>query len=325
MTSPLLRALPVLATLVSATFAAGCGGDGGTTPIKEPEPSAFSLRFGATLGGEPVSCTSKVPGQGADRKFSVGVSDLRFYVSNIQLHDADGKAIPVTLDDNEFQLNDAAGSVALIDLTSNTAGSCAQSAIAFAEGTERTNDHVAGKTIVENVASLSFDVGVPQGLMKSVIGSHTLENAPSPLNEMYWNWATGYRHFVFNFVVENDAEEVGGGYVHLGSRNCGPDDGIALSDREACEFVNTPAFSAAPFDLAKDTITLDLDVVLQQLDFSAPIYDPNTFEVIGQGVGVECHSSPMQPDCPPIFGAFGLDIATGKATTNANAVFRGVR
>lgn len=322
---PLLRALPVLGTLMTATFVAGCGGDTQNPGEEQPKPSAFSLRFGATLGGKPVSCTSVVAGQGMGGKFSVGVSDLRFYVSNVQLADANGKVVPVTFDDNEFQLNDDAGAVALVDLTSNTDGSCASSSIAFAEGTARTNDRLTGTTIVEQVTSVSFDVGVPQGLMKSVIGSHSLENAPSPLNEMYWNWATGYRHFVFNFAAENDAQESGGGYVHLGSRNCGPDDGLALADREACEFVNTPSFSAAPFDLAKDTVVVDLDTFLQKLDFSAPIYDPKTFEVIGEGVGAECHSSPMQPDCSPIFGSFGLDITTGKATAKANAVFHTAR
>lgn len=322
--SALLRArtLFITTTLVSAAFLAGCGGDPTTPEEQDPEPSAFSLRFGARLGGEPVSCTGKASGQGASGKFSVGVSDLRFYVSNIQLADKDGKPVAVTLDDNDFQLNDPTGAVALIDLTGNTEGSCAGGAIAFAEGTARTNDHVSGKTVVEKVVSVSFDIGVPQALMRSVIGSHTLENAPTPLNEMYWNWASGYRHFVFNFAAESDAQESGGGYVHLGSRNCGPDDGLALSDREACEFVNTPSFAAGPFDLAKDTIELDLDALLKQLDFAAPIYDPNTFEVIGEGVGAECHSSPMQPDCPPIFSTFGLDIATGKATASSNVVFR---
>lgn len=316
---PWFHALSVLGTLMAATFVAGCGGE------EQPTPSAFALRFEAVLGGEPVSCTSVVAGQGMSKNFSVGVSDLRFYVSNVQLADASGEAVPVTLDDNEFQLNDDSGAVALVDLTSNTDGSCAGSAIAFAEGTARTNDKITGKTIVEHVTSVSFDVGVPQALMKSVIGSHSLENAPSPLNEMYWNWATGYRHFVFNFAIENDAQESGGGYVHLGSRNCGPDDGLALSDREACEFVNTPAFSVTSFDLEKDTVVIDLDTFLEKLDFSAPIYDPDTFEVIGEGVGAECHSSPMQPDCSPIFGSFGLDITTGKASAKANAVFHTVQ
>lgn len=289
--------------------------------IDPPKESPFALKFSATLGGKPVSCGALVAGQGPGGKFSVGVSDLRFYVSNIQFHDKDGKVVARTLDANDFQLTDPSGEVALIDLTGNTEGNCAANAIAFAEGTARTNDVVKGKTVVENVASVSFDVGVPQPLMKSIIGSHSLENAPTPLNEMYWNWASGYRHFVFNFVAENDMGEKGGGYVHLGSRNCGPDDGLALSDRDACEFVNTPSVEVKDFDLTTDSIVVNLDAFLGGIDFSAPIYDPETFEVIGEGVGAECHSSPMQPDCPLIFPAFGIDLVTGKADATKNTVF----
>ncbi|MFO0618400.1 MAG: metallo-mystery pair system four-Cys motif protein [Polyangiaceae bacterium] len=299
----------------------GCKTETTDDGVDPPKESAFALKFSATLGGKPVSCGALVSGEGPNGKFSVGASDLRFYVSNIQFHDKDGKVVARTLDTNDFQLTDPSGEVALIDLTGNTEGSCAANAIAFAEGTARTNDVVKGKTVVENVTSVSFDIGVPQPLMKSIIGSHSLENAPTPLNEMYWNWASGYRHFVFNFVAEDDMGAKGGGYVHLGSRNCGPDDGLALSDRDACEFVNTPSVEVKDFDLATDSVVVDLDAILKTIDFSAPIYDPMTFEVIGQGVGAECHSSPMQPDCPLIFPAFGVDIGTGKADAAKNAVF----
>ena len=59
--------------------------------------------------------------------------------------------------------------------------------------------------------------------------------------------------------------------------------------------------------------------MLEGLDFVSPIYDPTTFEVIGEGPGVECHSSPMQPDCPTVFGGFGLDITDGSADPAADA------
>ena len=58
---------------------------------------------------------------------------------------------------------------------------------------------MTGTTVIEDVAAVSFDIGVPQKLMQALIGAHTEESVPSPLNEMYWNWASGYCHFVFNF------------------------------------------------------------------------------------------------------------------------------
>ena len=68
---------------------------------------------------------------------------------------------------------------------------------------------------------------------------------------------------------------------------------------------------------------LDIPALLASLDFISPIYDPETFEPIGEGPGVECHSSPMQPDCETIFTNVGLDMASGSASATANTVFFG--
>ena len=53
----------------------------------------------------------------------------------------------------------------------------------------------------------------------------------------------------------------------------------------------------------------------------APVYDTETFEVIGEGPGVECHSSPTQPDCLDVFGNLGIDMASGAADPTQNAAF----
>lgn len=309
-----------LGALLCSSVAVLLGGcDGGDTDV--PEPTAFALSFAATADGEEVGCTDTIAGMGLDGKHSIGLSDLRFYVSNLRFTDANGGAVELTLDENDFQYATSAGSVALIDLTGNTEGSCSDSSVAFAEGTARTNAAVTGKTLVADVASVSFDVGVPQALMREVIANNTPEGAPSPLNEMYWSWASGYRHFVLNFTVESDAAEAGDGYLHIGSRNCGPADGLALEDRDTCEFVNTPSVSLSDFDLAKGAVVVDVKKAIAGLDFVAPIYDLETFEVIGEGPGVECHSSPMQPDCEPIFTNFGIEASTGAAKASANGVF----
>lgn len=173
-----------------------------------------------------------------------------------------------------------------------------------------------------DVATVAFDIGVPQHLMKTTIATNTAEGAPSPLNEMYWNWRSGYRHLVLNFAVTDGAAKSGAGYVHIGSRDCaGSENGKALEDRDVCTHVNTPSAEVADFDLATDTVGLDLRKLVGGVDFISPIYDPVTFEVIGQGRGVECHSSPTQPDCAPIFSEVGLDMPTGTATAASNAAF----
>lgn len=294
-------------------------GDDSTDETAGQEP--FTLRFAATADGASVGCMTPVSDVGPAQAHTLGVSDLRFYVSNLRLLDAEGNALSFTLDESPFQYTSDAGAVALIDLTGNTEGTCAGNAIAFAEGTARTNFVITGKAPVQLVKAVHFDVGLPQPLMRETIATTSAEAAPSPLNEMFWSWASGYRHLVFNFTVTDAEGSAGEGYLHVGSRDCGPPDGLALSDREACDFVNTPRVALDGFDLAADTVQLDLAKLTQGVDLIAPVYDLETFEVIGEGPGVECHSSPMQPDCAFVFGNLGLDMETGDASAESNDVF----
>jgi uncharacterized repeat protein (TIGR04052 family) len=247
------------------------------------EPAPFSLRFAAIVDGREVGCSDELAGFGAANQ--IGINDLRLYVSNLQFKDADGNPVAVTLDSNEFQYASPEGQVTLVDLTGTSAGSCAATSVAYAEGTARTHDAITGVTRVGDVASVSFDVGVPQAVMKQTIATNTPEGAPSPLNEMYWSWNSGYRHFVFNFSLRDGDGVPGAGYVHIGSRDCGPQGGQALEDRSQCTFLNTPRVSLS-FDLTRDTVGIDLRRILAGVDFRSPIYDPDTFEVIGDGPGV---------------------------------------
>lgn len=304
----------LLAGLATAGAFTACG----SSPPEQPAP--FSLQFAATVDGKKVGCTDALTGFGPDGKSQVGINDLRFYVSNLQFLDSSGKPVTLTLDTNEFQYQQPDGTVTLVDLTGNTEGTCTPTSIDFAEGTARVHPAITGTTLVNTVASVAFDLGLPQGLMKSVIASKTPEGAPSPLAEMYWNWNSGYRHFVLNLAVKDGSGKKGSGYVHVGSIGCAPADGSkALSDRASCTFVNTPAAALSSFDLKDDTVGIDLRKLLGGLDFIAPVYDPKTFMVIGSGPGVSCHSSPMQPHCPTLFSHLGVDITTGKASAASDS------
>lgn len=291
---------------------AACGDDS--------EPQAFALRFAAVANGVEVGCTSEMSGLGAAGTSTATLSDLRFYVGNVQLLDEDGKSVDLELDQNEFQYKSADGEVALIDLTGNTEGACANGAIAFAEGTARVNDVLKGRAAVDQVRTVRFDVGVPQKLMGAVIASTNEEGAPSPLGEMYWSWASGYRHFVMNLAV-GTTNGPGEGYVHLGSRDCGSAGQKALTDRERCGFVNTPAVELAVDGLAGRVVDLDIPTILAGLAFSSPVMDMETMEMLGEEPGIGCHSGPTQADCGPVFASFGLDLATGTADASADQVF----
>lgn len=302
--------------LVLSLLAIGCSDD-----EKEKEPSAFALSFQARAGDAAVGCDDELDGLGPNEDVAVGVSDLRFYVSALAFADAAGKPLDVSLDENDFQYTGKSGSVALIDLTGNDAGSCAAGALGFGEGTARTNDAITGRTLVDDVASISFEVGVPQALMREVIAENSAEGAPSPLNELQWTWASGYRHLVLNFTIRSRDDVEGEGYLHVGSRDCGPMDGLALEDREECGFVNTPKVALSGFDLSQSKVTLDVARLLAGLDFVSAIRDPETSEVVGEGPGAACHSAPSQPDCGPLFENLGLDAADGTATASRDDVF----
>jgi uncharacterized repeat protein (TIGR04052 family) len=307
------RAWPIV---LGALVFPACGSEA------DDQPEPFALRFAPLVDGGEVGCMDELQGLGPTASDRLGLNDLRFYVSNLRFRDTAGNDVDLTLDTNEFQYASPEGSVTLIDLTGNTEGSCGSTSVAFAEGTARTNPVLTGMTLLPRVASIAFEVGVPQAVMRATIATNTPEGAPSPLNEMYWNWNSGYRHFVFNFSVRDSADSAGAGYLHVGSRDCAVDgDTKALSDRDRCTFVNTPSVSLSPFDLTTNSVGIDLRGLVEGIDFKAPLYAPESFEVIGEGPGAECHSAPMQPDCVPVFGKLGLDLSTGTADAALNTVF----
>ncbi|MEM6532426.1 MAG: MbnP family copper-binding protein [Myxococcota bacterium] len=293
---------------ILAVLASACG--------DSMEP--FELRFSAVSGETLVGCNTPMMVDSPDGQIRVGISDVRFYVSDIVALDADGDALNVSLDENEFQYRSTVGEVALIDLTDRS-GDCAPETIDFAEGTERMNRRVSG-IVSGDVARVGFVVGVPQPLMKQVVSDFSAEGAPSPLNEMHWSWALAHRHLVFNFSVQGPGG-TGDGYVHVGSRDCGGDGARALTDRGECGLINSPQVEMA-VDSNQAEIGIDLSTLLTGLDFVAPFYDPTTFELLGEGPGVECHSGvETQPDCASIFDSLGIDGSNGSAAAAANRVF----
>lgn len=296
-----------------------CGGGSSsktTTPVNtEPdEPRAFSLSFAAVGGESSVDCDNMLSGFGPDASDSIGVRDLRFYVSNIKFYDASGEELELSFDDNEFQYNSDQGFVALIDLTSNDSGTCQAES---GNGTARTNSSISGTVEDQVVADVSFDVGVPQAVMKAVIANNTAEDTPSPLNEMHWSWVGGHRHFLLDFQVMDTVGTYGEGFVHIGSRGCGADGQNALADREQCDLINTPRVMLEGFDPDTKTVNVDVAEALKSLDFLVD----SAGEEQSSGPGVTCHSAAVIPDCPVIFTNFGLDIDTGVADASANTVF----
>jgi uncharacterized repeat protein (TIGR04052 family) len=307
--STLPRAVRALASLgAAALVATACD----SSSPEELDP--FTLNFAAVYQGNLVSCGSALPNLGLGNTVTAELSDLRFYVSNLKFYNEAGDELPVELASNAFQYNSADGNVALIDLTSTSGGACGGAGLSAPEGTARTNTVITGQSHPNEVHRISFDVGIPQHLMKTILATHTDADAPSPLAEMHWSWAYAYRHFVMNFTM-TDGGTLGEGYVHVGSTGCGGDGTRAMTDREACDLVNTPTVHYDHFHMT-DTVAVDIGAVLANLDFQVQ-------QAMGGPMvpGVATHSMPMQPDTPIIFTNFGLDAMTGVASAGTNTVF----
>jgi len=292
-------------------FAAGCGSDDGGG---NSNSQSFALRFAAVDGNKEVGCGDVIEGVGSNGNGSLEISDLRFYVSNLRFSTTGGGVMTPTLDENAFQYTDGKGSVALVDTTSTATGACSGQGITYPEGTARVNKVITGQVDAKPITGVSFDIAIPQALMKEIIANHTAEDAPSPFAEMSWSWAYAYRYFVMNAVVHKGAQP-GEAYMHVGSTDCGGDGTKALTDRDSCGHINGARVSLSSFEPATDTIAVDVRALVSGLDFDVS-NEETTY------VGIECHSSPSQPDCPILFGNLGIDMDTGTSNPATNSVFR---
>lgn len=296
-----------LVLLTSLALVAGCSD---SNDAAELDP--FTLTFAAVQGGQTVGCGDVRAGFGPGSTASIEMNDLRFYVSNLKFYDEGGNELPMELASNDFQYTSSQGSVALIDLTSTTTGACAGTGLSFPEGTARTNAVITGNSRPEEIHSVTFDVGIPQSVMKNILATHTDADAPSPLAEMHWSWAFAYRHFVFNFTISDGT--AGEGYVHVGSTDCGGDGTRAMTDRNTCGKVNTAKVSLHYHE--GEVVGVNLDALLAGLDFDVESSPGGPLVP-----GVATHSGAGQPDTPVIFANLGIDPATGVATAALNDVF----
>lgn len=303
------KCVPITLVFIASALLPACD-DNSVDPV---ELSEFTLSFVATFEGQEVGCGDRMEGLGTSGTAEAEVSDLRFYVSELAFFDADGNPVPLELDENDFQYHSAEGDAALIDLTDTSAGACAGDGLSYPEGTARTNFVITGRTLPEQVRTVSFEVGVPQAVQKSVIASHTAEDAPTPLREMHWSWGYAYRNFVLNFTIL-DGGVAGEGYIHVGSTDCGGNGTQALTDRQTCGRPNAADVLLGSFDLGTSKVAVDLGVLFESLDF-----------LVDQGgtvvPGVACHSGASQPDCPAVFGNLGIQISDGGASAALNRVF----
>lgn len=237
---------------------------------------AVDLAFTAVVGAEAWACGGVYSGLGTTGT-SYTATDLRLYVSAVQLLDAEGGRTPLALEqDGAWQLAD----LALLDFEDAT-GPCSN-------GTAEVNTTVRGTVPHGDYTGVELTVGVPFALNHA-----DSSTAPSPLNlsTMFWSWQSGYK---FIRIEGTTAGLSTGTFLHLGSTGCDADDTGVVT---GCGSPNRPTYR---FDMDPFTDTLALDLAAL---FAGTDLDSNTPET-----AAGCMSAPSDPDCAGVFAALGLDF-----------------
>ena len=234
----------------------------------------MNIPFVATWQGEPIDCTSS----------DSALTDLRFYVSNVQLVDSEGHSHDVRLATEMDWQNDA---VAYIDLEDGQ-GACQN-------GTAEAFDHVLGVAGAREYRGLRFTVGVPFRLNHA----NPLTAKP-PLDDpdMHWHWRSGYKFLRAGVRTAND-----GFWIHTGSAGCAG----TVGNITGCRFPNRIEVFLPGFKVGEDAVSIDLTALLTGVD-------------LDDAIRSDCSSGPAETACVAPFAALGIDFVTGEQT-GAQRVF----
>lgn len=284
---------------LSMVMLSGCGGGGdGGGSVTDNTPQSVVLDFALTANGLPVKCGTTLPAMGLSNVTSTP-KDLRFYISEVHLLKADDTEIPVTLDQNEFQVYN----VALMDFEDAT-GECASG------GTPALHTRITGTVPAGTYQGVKMVMGVPltytgsDGQTVKLNHSDTT-SAPAPLNvtAMAWSWQAGRKFTKIEVnpvggVTKADSTTASTFNFHLGSTGCtgNPASGETVS----CASPNRMAFHFHAFDPTTQKIILDL----------AKLYAGTTLNTDSSGA-VGCMSGKTDPECAPLFQALQIDLETG--------------
>jgi len=260
------------------------------------------IKFSAQVNSQPFSCGQSYKDIGTT-KSTITPSDFRFFVSEVELLDAQGRATPVALtQDKTWQLEN----VALLDFENGT-GPCRN-------GTVPTNTSVRGTVPRGKYTGIRFTLGVPFNL------NHVdPTTAPAPLSStaMFWTWQGGYKFLKVDMassgstVGHEHGTGQGGGHgggaasgfsVHLGSTMCASPSKAAAPT--ACANPNRLTVSFAQFDPSSQMVLADIGAVLTgaNVDVNAP------------GTSPGCMSFLKDADCPPVMAALGLPYESHAAS-----------
>lgn len=301
-----LRQITLSLSTISATLAlAACGGSGnsGTTNATVyPATMQVNINFDLLANGSVAKCGTPISGLGS-KGTTADLKDARFYISNVNLIDATGKLVPVTLTANDWQ-NDQ---VSLISLIDGTGTACGGTALA-------TNANIVGTVPGAAYTGISYEIGVPETLNHSDYAT-----AAKPMNvaAMAWSWTSGRKFMKVELNPQGGVSVVRTNTsttpattttstastwnLHLGSVGCTTN---ATTGAYSCTNSNRMLVKLANFDYNKQKISLDLNALFSGADLTS-----DTAGAVG------CMSGTTDTECKAIFNAFKIDLSGGLPTT----------
>jgi len=246
----------------------GCDSSNGQT---------ITIEFAAMVGAEDFVCGDTYDNLGTDDN-SLQLSDFRFFIQDVELKNAAGDYVAMTLTPSEWQT----GGVTLLDFEDGCSGNDF--------GTPEMNMVVTGTVPAGTYGGLRFKMGVPFDL-----NHDNPATAAPPLNltTMQWNWQGGYK---FLRVDSGNFSETDW-RMHLGSTGCDGDP--VAGGTTSCSNPNRPAAEFASFDPATDAVVADFAALVEGA--ALDVNQPET--------PFGCMAGPSDSDCAPLFDNLGLPFA----------------
>ncbi|EQA45161.1 AZL_007920/MXAN_0976 family protein [Leptospira broomii serovar Hurstbridge str. 5399] len=287
----------------SVTFLGNCNGN--TEKSNMPlllagilaSSSLPGIHFKAMAGSSLLQCGKDISGHAAFKtnateSFSEGIvrtfhiaeimpislKDLRLYVSNLTLIEADGSETKPTLTaDGKWQNT----FVTLLDFE-NLSGDCI--------GTTDMNSLIKIPLPNKLYKGIRFEVGVPEEFNHQ---NPALANSPLNVSGLAWSWAMGYRFLVAEFVSHDPTANGNTAVFHLGSGGC------SMSAPYACSRPNRAVIDLQPaggYNPMTQSVKLDLKALVNGWDIRSG--------------NVSCHSE-SSASCVSLFANLGIDPSTG--------------
>ncbi len=279
-------------------FLSACGGSSSNSRNADNSTmeTPVKIAFSAVAANQDITCGTTFLNQGSAGT-SITFEDLRFYIHNLQLISSKGDSYAVRFTENDWQTKE----VALLDFL-DKADKC--SGDAKPTHTELTG-FVSSLSDTISWSGIRFNIGLPESL-----NHQDQAAAQNPLNilSMHWSWQSGYK------FIRVDVAPVGGGVrtadgalftawnFHLGSTDCvgSPQTGSQV----VCTQSNRPLIELADFDPSQQRI---------QFNYSNAFQYSNLAQDDGGAAG--CMSGLTDPECNAVFSAFGINLATGEASS----------